>query len=177
MRIGDREIEWDRCEALEELGKHLPPASFKVGSLAIERVWDKPSRRGATRPHFLIHTREGVSSLHTQDSGGSGSQIFSLPFRPDEERVFISIVNDSANSVEKDISYPIGRGVAPIVKEKLELAAHGAHVHEIDLTALRNGGFEGPMLLVRLSKGPARKVHLIFANPDLSILSIDHLAG
>lgn len=177
LRIGNGDIAWEQCNELEELGRSLPEATFKVGSLSIHRVWDGPSRRGATRPHFLIHTPGGISNLHTQDSGGSGDQSFSLPYRGVEERIFLTIVNDTPKAIALDLSYPYGAGATPTVTQKIEIPAHGARAHEINQATLSDTGFRSDTLIAGLSSGPERKVHMIFARPDLSILSIDHLSG
>lgn len=178
QRLKSGDVLWESCEPLERLGKTVPTGAFSVGSLLIRRRWTTSSIRGATRPHFLLYTKAGVGNLHTQDSGGRLEEFFSVPNRLSDHRTFLTVVNDSHFPENLTIDYPICRNDdAAAYVATLLLPPRGARAVEIHASIARRYGAKDPLFLIRIRGKGRRKVHVIYANTDLSVMSIDHLAS
>ncbi|MDA0786180.1 MAG: hypothetical protein O3B37_07800, partial [Proteobacteria bacterium] len=137
---------------------------------------DHPAMRGTMRPQLEILAAHGTCALHGQGDVGPRETWFTMQHRPDDERLFLLLINTSGKRQAADISYPHDASAAqPEVQTMLNLPARGTGLHEIKLppdAAARIGNlpFSGRADL----QHPCR-VYLVCATPMLDRFSIDHL--
>jgi hypothetical protein len=153
------------------------PGDLAVGSATVVSRADHPAMRGTMRPQLEILATRGTCALHAQGDVGSGDTWFTMQNRPDDERLFLLLVNTSGKRQSTEISYPHDAGtgtVQPGALTAVDLPAHGTGLHEITLptdAAARIGTM--PFAVRTRCQHPCR-VYLVCATPTLDRFSIDH---
>lgn len=151
-----------------------------AGTLAAGRATvvsraDHPAMRGTMRPQLEILAARGTCALHGQGDVGPGDTWFTMQHRPDDERLFLLLINTSGKRQTAEITYPHVAGTAqPEAQIQLDLPAHGTGLHEIALppdAAARIGDL--PFSALTRLQQPCR-VYLVCATPTLDRFSIDH---
>jgi hypothetical protein len=153
------------------------PGALGVGRATVVSRADHPAMRGTMRPQLEILAAGGVCALHAQGDVGPGDTWFTIQNRPDDERLFLLLINTSGKRQSAEISYPQDAGtdaVQPEAHIALDLPAHGTGLHEITLppdAAARVGAM--PFAVQTHCPQPCR-VYLVCATPTLDRFSIDH---
>lgn len=152
------------------------PGTLAAGSATVVSRADHPAMRGTMRPQLEILAARGACALHAQGDAGPGDTWFSMQNRPDDERLFLLLINTSGKRQTADISYPHDAGTAqPEAHAMLDLPARGTGLYEIALppdAATRIGNLP---FSARASLQHPCRVYLVCATPTLDRFSIDHL--
>lgn len=145
------------------------PGTIAAGHATVISRADHPAMRGTMRPQLEILALRGACALHGQGDVGPGDTWFTMQNRPDDERLFLLMINTSGKRHSAEISYPHDAGV-----QAVDLPAHGTGLHEIALppdAANRIGAL--PFAVRTRCQQPCR-VYLVCATPTLDRFSIDH---
>lgn len=150
----------------------------EIGSVAIRRRARQVGFRGTIRPQIEIIAPAGSCAVHTQaPSERPDHQWFTSLYRPQDERLFLSIVNASRSPLDVEFAYPFEASwgdAAPVV-ETVRVPPHGARLHEIVLPESLASRFLNRLFSIRWRASGARKVHVLCATPTLDCFSIDHV--
>lgn len=150
-----------------------------VGLMKVNWRFCAPGMRGNTRPQIEINGRSGNCAVHTQSAGGAHKRQVTLLSHPTDQRIFLTVVNPTRRAMECVFKYPImdddGADFAP-QSHKILVAAKGASIHEIKLNSETASRLVGrPIGVQAVLNNPGYKMHVLYAAPDLSRFSIDHL--
>jgi hypothetical protein len=175
---GKFEIEPGR-ELKVRLDQHLQPgdAPLSVGSACVSSRARHPAMRGTMRPQLEILAPAGTCAVHAQGDVGPGDTWFTVQNRPQDQRLFLILMNNTGRAQTASITSPYelqSTGIAPEVSSQVTLPPNGTGLHEIllpDTLAERIG--EAPFS-VRTQTERACRVFLVCATPALDRFSIDH---
>ena len=147
-----------------------------VGSVEVSRLFTASGRRGTTRPQVVIEAPGGCCAVHSQGAGLTRRpNWFTCLHRPDEERIFISVVNAGRRPLTGRLDYPFGvAGIEP-ASHTVTLPPFGAHLHEVVLPEVAARVIDGGPLTLNMMFGGPHKAHVFCASPNLDRFSIDHL--
>ena len=161
------------------VSKHLPvPADgLSIGSVTIDRQARQPGFRGTTRPQIEIVSPSAACALHSQAATRAAEGWFTCLYRPDDERIFFTLVNASDHDLVMELAYPIASDAQACQPENhvVSLPPRGAKLHELTLARERFGHLVGQPVQVRWRASGRYKVHVVCATPTLDRFSIDHL--
>jgi hypothetical protein len=175
---GKFEIEPGR-ELKVRLDQHLQPgdAPLSVGSARVSSRARHPAMRGTMRPQLEILAPAGTCALHGQGDDGPGDTWFTVQNRPQDQRLFLIVMNNATQAQTAFITLPYEvqpTGITPELSAQLTLPPNGTGLHEIllpDPLAKRIG--EAPFA-IRTKTERACRVFLVCATPALDRFSIDH---
>ncbi|MBM3584959.1 MAG: (2Fe-2S)-binding protein [Alphaproteobacteria bacterium] len=145
-----------------------------VGSVEIKRRGLSPGIRGTTRPQVEVLTPRAACAVHSQAMAGPGRYWFTCLDRPEDERMFFSILNGSDRRTVVEMTYLAGTPNDAGEVHRIELAPRGAALHEMRL-ARRDPQCAGAPVSVSWQAAVPHKVHAICASVGLDRFSIDHL--
>ena len=152
--------------------------SIGIGSMVISRHAHEFGFRGTIRPQIEIVSSAGSCAVHSQAPGGRPEQWFTTLYRPNDERLFLSIVNASDKPLTVAIAYPFEPSAMAddgVPQQTVYVPPRGARLHEIALPPPYAQKFLGKLFSIRWRAFGMRKVHVICATPSLDRFSIDHL--
>ena len=185
VRGGDGERIWRRRFRIppgEEMrvrvdeGIVSEPGRLAAGRATVVSRADHPAMRGTMRPQLEILATRGTCALHGQGDRGPGESWFTMQHRPDDERLFLLLINTSSKRQTAEVSYPHDTGIAqPEAHAMLDLPARGTGLYEIALppdAAARIGNLP---FSARASHQYPCRLYLVSATPTLDRFSIDHL--
>lgn len=159
---------------------HLPGAAGElgIGSVTIVRQALSPGYRGTTRPQIEIVAPRAACALHSQAATRAPEGWFTCLHRPDDERVFLTLINAGERDLAIELAYPVlgamDFGFRPEV-HVVSLPPRGARLHEVSLPRERFAHLIGKPIQIRWRASGHYKVHVVCATPALDRFSIDHL--
>jgi len=161
------------------LDQHLQPGSndLTVGSACVSSKAMHPAMRGTMRPQLEILAPAGTCALHAQGDAGPGDTWFTIQNRPDDQRVFLILMNNTSSAQTATISYPHEiptNNVEPGDKGQVALPPRGTGLYEINLPEALSERIMSRPFAVRTRTQGACRVFLVCATPTLDRFSIDH---
>ncbi|MBS28091.1 MAG: hypothetical protein CL566_04085 [Alphaproteobacteria bacterium] len=153
------------------------PGELAVGRATVVSRADHPAMRGTMRPQLEILAARGTCALHAQGDVGPGDTWFTMQNRPDDERLFLLLINTSGKGQSAEISYPHDAGTGdmqPEARTMLDLPAHGTGLHEVTLPPDAAAHVGALPFAVRARLQHPCRVYLVCATPALDRFSIDH---
>lgn len=161
------------------VSKHLPVPEdgLSIGSVTIDRRARQPGFRGTTRPQIEIVSSSAACALHSQAATRAAEGWFTCLYRPDDERIFFTLVNAGDRDLVMELAYPIAEDERASRPEShvVSLPPRGAKLHELALPRERFGHLIEQPVQVRWRAAGQYKVHVMCATPALDRFSIDHL--
>jgi len=145
------------------------PGALAAGRATVVSRADHPALRGTMRPQLEILAAHGACALHGQGDVGPGDTWFTMQNRPDDERLFLLLINTSGKRHSAEISYPDDAGT-----DVVDLPAHGTGLHEIVLPPEAAARIGTLPFAVRTRCHQPSRVYLVCATPTLDRFSIDH---
>lgn len=150
---------------------------FCVGSAQIETRAEHPAMRGTMRPQLEIVASAGTCALHAQGDSGPGDAWFTVQNRPDDERLFLIVMNTSGRAQTATITYPHGvrsEDANGDVSKMIPLAPRGTALHEVRVPDEGQHVARPSTYGVRTRAERACRIYLVCASPALDRFSIDH---
>ena len=160
-----------------EVSQFLPAVEADlpaVGSVEVLRKWQAPGVRGTTRPQFLIKAANGCGAVHTQAESGKGGTWYTALYRPQEDRILLSVINPAASELQVAFSYPYDAPIGSPAEAKVSIPPHGSLLHEVSLPAAGHGLAEDMPFSIHIAANGAHKCHLFTADRNLSRFAVDH---
>lgn len=160
--------------------EYLPKSdSLDVGSISLRRKSLSAGHRGTTRPQLTIEAPGGASSVHFQKSDFKINRWVSILWNPKSEVIFLALINDGAQPLNYQVTYPYGVGLPEesLCNSLINVSPYGAHLHRVSLPAHFADLIENKPFDIRIhcdGKSPG-KVYSLFSDASLSYFSIDHL--
>jgi hypothetical protein len=164
----------------EELTQHTPngiPGEISAYWLDVTRCARSDGVRGTTRPQIEIVTPYSSCAVHGQAAGFNHGCPFDLNYCPDEDRVFVSILNIGSKPLRIELRYPED----PL--ERLSLSARtveviipskGVRLHEVILNKEERDAFRNRLFRFSWHGYGEYKAHVFVASKQLDRFSIDH---
>ncbi len=153
--------------------------SFGIGSVDVIRVASKVGCRGTTRPQIEVEAPGGNCMVHGQAaSSGKDYRNFSTIYRPDEDRIFLSIINADKIDILFQIIFPLNNDNIledQKITDKILILAGGTGLYEINLTGELRESYKNKVLTIGWSSNGVKQVHVICASKSIDSFSIDHL--
>ena len=190
---GDGNKVWDDTRPLvagsewrEELTQHTRNAS--VGHLdsgdELSVCWLEVTRRartdgvrGTTRPQIEIVTPHSSCAVHGQAAGFNHGAQFDLNHCPEEDRIFVSIINIANEPLRAEFRYPIDplrRLDLPMRVVEVAVPAKGVRLHEIVLGKEEQDAYRNRLFRFSWHGYGKYKAHVFVSSRQLDRFSIDH---
>ncbi len=162
------------------VSRHLPVVNGElgIGSVMINRQALRAGYRGTTRPQIEIVAPRAACALHSQAPSRAQEDWFTCLHRPDDERVFLTLINADDRDLVIELAYPILSDAHYWSRPEthfVSLPPRGARLHELTLPPERFAHLVGEPIHVRWRASGRYKVHVLCATPSLDRFSIDHL--
>lgn len=148
---------------------------LSVGSIQLDRFALRSKARGTTRPQIEILTPRAATSLHFQAATPGYDRMFAISYRPEEERVFLTVLNCDKTPFSLMIDYLAGGDEQIDDGVRITLKPFETRLVEIAISDAAYKKLAGRLLLMHLRSKGLGKLHLLCAENDISRLSIDHL--
>jgi bacterioferritin-associated ferredoxin len=153
--------------------------TLSIGSITTVVEPRSSGLMGFPRPHIKILTKAGATSVHQHSPLRFREGYVTWMNQPDYQRMFLAFVNTWPWSVSCELDYPHVAQAGPIdklVKDAIRVPARGAFLHEVLLDQTTRKELDGRRFSTRL-RAPVSTgtIHMIYATPDLSTVSIDHV--
>lgn len=164
-----------------DASRHIAPetAALCCGSIEITRQALRPGYRGTTRPQIEVCGARGDCAVHAHGAGETSprERWFTVLNRPQDERVFLTIINLDATPMVAEVYYPVAPDAAASSPQQIMLAPRGAVIHELvwDAAVLPEAASRTCDIRVRFSG--LYNLQLLIAERDLGYFSIDHVSG
>lgn len=151
---------------------------LSVGLMKIKWSFSYIGKRGTTRPQIEVNTRSGSCAVHTQRAGSAREKWVTLNWQPNDQRIFISVVNPSPQTLVGKITYPFLQNCksGADCSHSLSITPNGASITEIILDKNLSDIAVGKSFSIKAVFNNVKfKMHVICASSNLDRLSIDHL--
>ncbi len=164
----------------EELTKHTPDragAEISAFWLDVTRCARSDGVRGTTRPQIEIVTPTSSCAVHGQAAGFSNGCPFELIHCPDEDRVFVSIINIASKPLDIELRYPedpTENLKLPVRTTEITIPAKGIRLHEVVLNKHEQDAFRNRLFRFSWHGYGEYKAHVIVGSKQLDRFSIDH---
>jgi len=152
-------------------------AGLEVNWLEVTRRARSVGVRGTTRPQIEIVTPSSSCAVHGQAAGFNHGGQFDLNHCPDEDRVFVSIINIGAEPLRLEFRYPIDplrRQDSPTRSAEVVIPAGGVRLHEVILAPEEQEAFRDRLFRFSWHGYGEYKAHVFVASKQLDRFSIDH---
>lgn len=159
------------------LGKAAGEAMLSVFWLGVTRYAKSDGVRGTTRPQIEIVTPSSSCAVHGQAAGLNNGRFFDLNYCPDEDRVFVSIINIGRKALRLEMRYPedpLQRLTLPARSTEVVVPANGIKLHQVVLNETERAAFRNKLFRFSWHGFGEYKAHVIVASRDLDRFSIDH---
>jgi len=161
-----------------DLSRHLAgrgdSAALAVGSIQLVQQWTRPGLRGTTRSQIEIATPDAVCAVHTQAPGPAAQHRFTALHRPDEERLFYTVVNPSPRALTGETTTRLA-GREEQAVESFAVPGYGAAIREVRPPEAGPSVAAGSAIDLAWQIYGPHKLHILCASPALDRFSIDHL--
>ena len=170
----------------EELTQHArhAPAGHQGRGDELSVCWLEVTRRartdgvrGTTRPQIEIVTPQSSCAVHGQAAGFNHGAQFDLNHCPEEDRVFVSIINIANEPLRIEFQYPIDplrRLDLPVRAVETVIPPKGVKLHEIVLGKEEQEAFRNRLFRFSWHGYGEYKAHVFVASTQLDRFSIDH---
>ena len=171
----------------EELTQHTRDAAagqlgngteLSVHWLEVTRRARNVGVRGTTRPQIEIVTPRSSCAVHGQAAGFNHGGQFDLNHCPEDDRIFVSIINIADDPLRIEFRYPIDplqRLDLPARTVEVVVPAKGVKLHEIVLVTEEQAIFRNRLFRFSWHGYGEYKAHVFVASKQLDRFSIDHL--
>lgn len=153
-------------------------AELSVGWLEVTRRAKADGVRGTTRPQIEIVTSKSACAVHGQSAGFGTGNEFDMICNPEDDRVFVSLVNPSDVPIDFTMTYPMDPLMALEVSPRsipVKVPPRGARLHEVALTPEERRAFASRLFKFAWRGTGYFKAHVIVASKSLDRFSIDHV--
>jgi hypothetical protein len=143
------------------------------GSLEVRRSTKEVGFRGTTRPQLEIVSPNGNGVVHTQGRSFCKNGGFSCFYRPNNEKIFISVINLEKNkTLNFSISYPLGS--TNMIKDVVSIQPSGTKFYEIKLNKSLHEEYLNKPIDIKWNIEGSKLIYVICASECLDSFSIDH---
>lgn len=151
---------------------------LSLGLMKIKWRFSSIGKRGTTRPQIEINAQSGSCAVHTQRAGMAREKWVTLNWQPHDQRIFISVVNPSSNTLVGKITYPINKDSIHVegCSNDISIQPNGTSITEVIMEERLSKECEGKTFGIRANFNDVKyKMHVICASSNLDRFSIDHL--
>ncbi len=178
-----REVLAPESSTRVNVSRYLPPADGGgakpvTGSVEIVRRSRNPGVRGTLRPQIEIIAAAGGCAVHSQAASGPVERSFTCLYRPNDDRLFLSLVSRSKRPMDVELEYPLLKAQPdhlPPLRRVESIPPYGARLHEIEMPMPYRDELEGELFSIRWRAPAPYKPYLLCATPNLDRFSIDHV--
>jgi bacterioferritin-associated ferredoxin len=146
-----------------------------TGSFEMTCRWLGAGVRGTIRPQIVLGAAGGCGAVHTQGASAHQHHWITCNHRPDDERVFISVVNVSAQAAPINIAYPHSIENVEALSHNFVIPPRGTWLHEITLADPLASRLGTQPFDVEIACNALKNLHIVCTDPSIQQISIDHI--